>query len=310
MVNSSSHTVIVVCGPTAVGKTAVAIELARALGTEILNADSRQVYDRLNIGVAKPSAAELAAVKHHLVGSQSIETLYGAGDFEDDALQLVNDLFKQHQTLVMCGGTGMYIKAFCEGLDELPGANEIYRQYLHDTFKQQGITFLQEELRKTDPVALEKIDPENPQRLMRALEVIKVSGKKYSELLTGKKNKRPFNIIKTGLNMDRQQLYQRINHRVDQMIQEGLMEEVMELYPLKHLNALKTVGYTELFAAMDGECTREEAVSKIKQHTRNYAKRQLTWFRADHEINWFETTGNTFAKAQIDQIISFVRSKI
>lgn len=295
------HTAIIVCGPTAVGKTAVAIELARALGTEIINADSRQVYHELNIGVAKPSEQELALAQHHLVGTHAITELYGAGDFEKEALEVIKEIFARHSTAIVCGGTGMYLKAFCEGLDELPAADETYRKYLHEQFTAKGIGFLQEELRTKDASALERIDIENPQRLMRALEVIQATGKPYAHSLTGKKAQRPFNIVKIGLNMDRELLYQRINQRVDQMMQAGLLDEARELYPHRHHNALKTVGYNELFTYFDGSFSLEEAVEKIKQHTRNYAKRQLTWFRADTQIHWFDPS-------QTPAIVRFVQS--
>lgn len=300
---SPVNTAIIVCGPTATGKTALAIALAKALGTEIINADSRQVYTQLHIGVAKPSAQELAQVKHHLMGTIPITQLYGAGDFEEDALAIAQEIFSRTKTVVLCGGTGMYLKAFCESLDELPPADEQYRAHLHEQFTAKGIVFLQEELRQNDPAALEKIDIENPQRLMRALEIMKTTGKKYSDSLSGKKVQRPFNIIKIGLNMDRAELYQRINQRVDQMMAAGLLDEVKGLYAYKHLNALKTVGYKELFDYLDHQSTLEQAVELIKQHTRNYAKRQLTWFRADAEINWFAPT-------QVTEIIRFVQSNL
>jgi tRNA dimethylallyltransferase len=301
-VSALSNTVIVVCGPTAVGKTAVAIELAQHLNAEIINADSRQVYSELHIGVAKPSPHELAAVPHHLIGTQSVRNLYGAGDFEKDALQMAEEIFLRGKNVILCGGTGMYIKAFCEGLDELPAADEDYRKYLHEQFSVLGITFLQEELRKQDPEALSRIDIENPQRLMRALEVIKVSGKPYSASLTGKKAQRPFHIIKIGLTMDRNELYQRINQRTLQMMADGLLEEAQALYEQRHYNALKTVGYKEIFDYLDGDCTLGQAVKSIQQHTRNYAKRQLTWFRADPEITWFTPD-------QITGIIHFIHTK-
>jgi tRNA dimethylallyltransferase len=298
-----SNTLIIICGPTAVGKTNIAIQVANHFNTEIINADSRQVYNELNIGVAKPSAGELASVNHHLIGTQSVSELYGAGDFEKEALRIVADLFKTHNPLIMCGGTGMYIKAFCEGLDDLPKADELYRAELKEKFDKNGVRFLQDELGKADANAKTLMDFENPQRLMRALEIMKVSGKKYSEVLAGKKVNRPFNIIKIGINIERNLLYDAINKRVDTMMQMGLLDEVKQLKKFENLNALKTVGYNELFDYLNGNSTLPFAIEKIKQHTRNYAKRQLTWFRADKEITWFESS-------QTDELIRFVESKL
>ncbi len=302
--NSGTHkTVIIICGPTAVGKTAIAIVVAKQLNTEIINADSRQIYNELNIGVAKPTADELAKVKHHLIGTHSVTELYGAGDFEKEALSLTTELFKNHNTLVMCGGTGMYLKAFCEGLDDLPKADEAYRAEMKEEFEKKGINYLQAELEKADPKAKELMDFENPQRLMRALEIIKVSGKKYSDVLEGKKINRPFNILKIGLNTDRDVLYNKINKRVDAMIETGFLDEAKQLKQFENMNALKTVGYNELFDHLNGNSNLRFAIEKIKQHTRNYAKRQLTWFRADKEIMWFDPS-------QTDKLISFVQSKV
>jgi len=298
-----NKTVIIICGPTAVGKTAVSIALAKELNTEIINADSRQIYNQLNIGVAKPTEQELNSVKHHLIGSHDISELYGAGDFEKEALALTFELFKKLNTIVMCGGTGMYIRAFCDGLDDLPKADEQYRIELKEQFDLQGITYLQNELVKRDPDAVELIDFKNPQRLMRALEIMKVGGVLYSKVLAGKKEKRPFNILKVGLKMDREKLYSRINLRVDEMMKQGLLEEVKGLQEYRSINALKTVGYNELFDYLEAKWSLEEAVIKIKQHTRNYAKRQLTWYRSDEEITWFEPT-------QLENLISFVKSKL
>jgi tRNA dimethylallyltransferase len=296
-------TVIIICGPTAIGKTTLAIQLAKHLKTEIINADSRQIYNELNIGVAKPTLEELAEVKHHLIGTHSVTELYGAGDFEKEALSIVNVLFEKHNVVVMCGGTGMYLRAFCEGLDDLPKADEAYRAEMKEKFEKKGISYLQGELEKADPSAKELIDFENPQRLMRALEIMKVSGKKYSEVLAGKKVNRPFTILKIGLNTYRDVLYDKINKRVDVMMEMGFLEEVKQLKKFEDMNALKTVGYNELFDHLNGNSNLRFAVEKIKQHTRNYAKRQLTWFRADAQINWFDPK-------ESNKLISFVESKL
>lgn len=298
-----SKTVIVICGPTGVGKTAISIQLAKAINAEIINADSRQIYSELNIGVAKPSHDELASVKHHLIGTIPVTQLYGAGDFERDAIAKAKELFQNNNQLILCGGTGMYIKAFCEGLDELPGADLDYRNQLQSAFEKNGIEYLQNELIKIDPPAELIIDFKNPQRLMRALEMMRISGKKYSELFTGKKAVRDFSILKIGINIEREKLYQQINNRVIQMMKQGLLDEVKSLKSFRNNNALKTVGYTELFEYLDGKLTEVEAVNLIQQHTRNYAKRQLTWFNADKEINWFNPD-------QIEQLITFVTSRL
>jgi tRNA dimethylallyltransferase len=308
--SSPSKTVFIVCGPTAVGKTAVAIELAKALETEIINADSRQVYAELNIGVAKPSQKELQEIKHHLIGTVPVTRLYGAGDFEKDALAIANEHFKNHNCIVLCGGTGMYLKAFCEGLDDLPKADEIYRAQLKESVEKNGIQNLQALLREKDPAAVDRIDFENPQRLMRALEIIHAGGKLYSELLQGKKMQREFKIVKIGLTMDRSDLYARINTRVDEMMKKGLLEEVKSLRVYRDQNALKTVGYNELFDYIDDKMQLKEAIEKIRQHTRNYAKRQLTWFRSDTEINWFHLTDNKTVARQCAEIINFAQSRL
>lgn len=286
-VSSNQKCVIVVCGPTASGKTALAIKLASFFNTEIVNSDSRQIYKELNIGVAKPDAEELATVKHHLISTNSITKLYGAGDFEKDALAIIHALHQKHKFVVVVGGTGMYLKALYQGLDDLPGADEKYRNELNEIYKNKGVNALQELLLAVDPLVLNTIDKQNPQRLMRALEIIKLSGKKYSELMLAKKAERSFVFIKIGVQLPREQLYKNINSRVDQMMQLGLLDEVTSLLSYKNFNALKTVGYTELFKYLNNEWSLNEAVNKIKQHTRNYAKRQITWFNADKDVKWF-----------------------
>ncbi|HYG50160.1 MAG TPA: tRNA (adenosine(37)-N6)-dimethylallyltransferase MiaA [Flavobacteriales bacterium] len=308
--SSPKKTVFIVCGPTAVGKTGFAIELAKHLKTEIINADSRQVYSELNIGVARPSEKQLAIIKHHLMACFPVTRLYGAGDFEKDALNITHELFKTHDTVVVCGGTGMYIKAFCEGLDDLPRADVLYRLELKQRFEKNGIKDLQVELRTKDPAAVEIIDFENPQRLMRALEIMHVGKQLYSDVLKGNKTKRDFNIVKIALNMPREVLYKRINDRVENMVNEGLVQEVKQLMPYREHNALKTVGYTEMFDYLDGKIKLDDAVQKIQQHTRNYAKRQLTWFRADKDIKWFEPTNNKMGPLEYTEIINFVDSRM
>lgn len=279
---------IILLGPTASGKTSIGIELAQWLGTEIISADSRQVYREMNIGTAKPTADQLEAVKHHLVGHVSVTQNYNAGQFEKDALEILARIFNNRQYALLVGGSGMYIDALSQGLDELPDSDPVTRQALKEQLEASGIESLQEELRKCDPSYFNTVDLHNPSRLMRALEVFRITGKPYSSFRKGKKAKRDFNIIKIGLLIQRQELMDRIANRTDAMMRMGLLEEVKSLLPLRSFNALNTVGYKELFEYLDGRCALEEAVEKIKINTRRYAKRQMTWFRKDAEIHWFD----------------------
>ncbi|MEQ1732519.1 MAG: tRNA (adenosine(37)-N6)-dimethylallyltransferase MiaA [Bacteroidia bacterium] len=273
-----------VVGPTASGKTDLAITLAQQYTTEILSADSRQVFTELNIGTAKPTAEQLSTVKHHFINSHSINTLYTAGDYERDALAILHTLFKTNNVVVLCGGTGLYIKALCEGLDALPYGNEERRQALNNT----PIAQLQEILQSIDAPYYYGIDINNKQRVVRAIEVYEVSGKPMSSFLLAQKQHRNFDIIKVGIDLPRQELYNRINSRVDDMMDNGLLNEAQQFYNQRELNALKTVGYKELYGFINGDYTTlDEAVTKIKQHTRNYAKRQLTWFKADN-VTWIK----------------------
>ena len=284
----SQKTLIAIVGPTAVGKTAVAIKLAQKLHTEIISADSRQFYREMAIGTAKPTAEELAQAKHHFVDSHSITESFSVGDFEKQGLQLLETLFKKHDTVILVGGSGLYIKAICEGFDELPSASIETREKLNLEFAEKGIIYLQEKLKVADPVYYEQVDLNNPQRLIRALEVIETTGKPFSSYRKATVNSRPFNIIKIGLNLPREILYQRINQRVDEMLKQGLIEEVRSLLPYRELNALNTVGYSELFDYFDGKTDLNTAVELIKQNTRRFAKRQLTWFRKDADMQWFQ----------------------
>ncbi len=270
---------IIIGGPTASGKTDCAIQLAQHFGTEILSADSRQFYKEMSIGTAKPQLSDLAKAKHHFIGNLSIHDAYSVGDFERDALAVLESIFEKHDTAIMVGGTGLYIRAVCEGLDVFPYVPLSIRDEFEDIFEKQGIEPLQKLLQDVDYEYFTKADIQNPMRLIRALSVWKVSDKPFSSFLSGNKIERNFTPIYIALEIPRAILYDRINHRVDLMMAEGLLDEAKALYPFKHLNALQTVGYTELFAHFDGEMTLDEAVDKIKQHTRNYAKRQMTWFR-------------------------------
>ncbi len=288
-INSAKEkTLIVIVGPTAIGKTALAIKVAQNLHTEIISADSRQFFKEMTIGTAKPNSQELAQVKHHFTDSHSVNTLFSTGDFEVQALDLLENLFKKYDTLVCVGGSGLYINALLNGLDNLPDIDLAIREKLNAQLAKEGLISIQKKLAEVDPEYYNKVDKNNPQRMIRGLEVYLSSGIKLSSLLTHQSKPRAFNSLKIGLNTDRAHLYERINLRVDKMMEEGLLEEVKQLYSLRHLNALQTVGYTELFAYLDGEVTLHEAVEKIKQNTRRFAKRQLTWFRRDPEIIWFD----------------------
>src|SRR6476620_7366048 len=276
-----NKTVIIIAGPTAVGKTALGIEAAQYFQTEIISADSRQCYKELNIGVARPSVEELAAVPHHFIASHSITEKVTAATFEQYALEKANQLFQNNNVVVMVGGTGLYIKAFCEGLDDVPEIPQEIREQITSSYQENGLEWLQREVQDKDPQFYAVGETQNPHRLMRALEVIKATGRSIMDFRTGGKKERPFNIIKIVLDLPREQLYDRINTRVDKMMEEGLVEEVRSVIPYKENNALQTVGYKEVFSYLDGEVSLEEATVLIKRNTRHYAKRQLTWFRKD-----------------------------
>jgi tRNA dimethylallyltransferase len=280
-------TCIIISGPTAVGKTSLAIELAMYLNTDIISADSRQCFRELNIGVAKPSAAQLQQVKHYFINSHSIHDEVNAAVFEQYALDAVQHIFETHDTAVMVGGTGLYIKAFCEGMDEIPAIDPLVRDSIAAQYREGGIEWLQNEARVQDPDYYATGEIQNPQRLMRALEVKLSTGRSIRSFQQGKKAARNFAVIKIGLDLPRETLYQHINHRVDDMIQQGLVEEVKSLIPFQSLNALQTVGYTELFDYFSGKHLIDEAIDTIKKNTRHYAKRQLTWFRKDESMKWF-----------------------
>jgi len=279
-------TLIVIAGPTASGKTAAAIQLANYFNTVILSADSRQFYREMSIGTAKPSAAELAAAPHYFIDSHSITEPFSVGDFEKQCLQLLNELFKVHHVIILAGGSGLYIKAITEGFDDLPSADAATRDKLNNELAEKGIITLQERLKDVDPAYYNEVDINNPQRIIRALEVFETTGKPFSSYRTAIANKRPFHIIKLGLDMERALLYNRINQRVEIMVEQGLVNEVKSLLPYRHVNALNTVGYSEIFDYFDAKTDLPAAVAAIKQNTRRFAKRQLTWFRKDKEMIW------------------------
>jgi tRNA dimethylallyltransferase len=270
---------IVIGGPTASGKTTMAIRLAQHFSTEILSADSRQFYREMSIGTAKPSLEELSQARHHFIDNLSIHDPYSVGDFEKDALSVLNTIYKKNNMAIMVGGTGLYIQAVCEGLDAFPEVPIDIRQYYETVFEKEGIEALQKELQILDNEYFMQVDKDNSKRLIRALSVCKASGQPFSSFRKGGKVDRNFDIIYIYMDVPRDILYQKINNRVDKMLAEGLINEVEKLLPYKKYNALQTVGYTELFAYFAGEISLDEAIDKIKQHTRNYAKRQMTWFR-------------------------------
>ncbi|MBL4653251.1 MAG: tRNA (adenosine(37)-N6)-dimethylallyltransferase MiaA [Flavobacteriales bacterium] len=276
---------IVISGPTASGKTSISVKLAKHYGCEILSADSRQFFKELNIGTAKPTIEEMDGIAHHFVGNLSISQDYTAGKFEKDALHKLDELFQKNDVAVLVGGSGLYIDAVCNGFDDVPG-NKAVRNLLQEQFEKEGIKFLQLELQKNDPEYYNSVDQNNPQRLMRSVEVFRTSGKPFSSFLTQNTTKRNFNCIKIALDWERELLYNRINLRVDQMIKSGLENEVNSLILYREKTALKTVGYSEFFEFFDGKISKEEAIELIKRNSRRYAKRQITWFKRDKDTSW------------------------
>ncbi len=272
------------------GKTSVAIQLAQWLDTEIISFDSRQFFRELKIGAAPPSKEELASIQHHLVGHLSVAQDYSAGDFEQDALNTLEAIFQKHEQAFLVGGSGMYMKALAEGFDEMPEIPKDLRVQLNEEFQEKGLEPLLGELRSSDPVYFNQVDRNNPQRVVRALEIIRATGKPYSDFRSGTAVERSFKILKIGVELPREQLYKRINDRVDQMVKAGLEEEVQQLLPYRGKNSMQTVGYREFVRYFDGEWDRETAISEIKKNSRRYAKRQMTWFRRDTEIKWFSPT--------------------
>ena len=285
---SGTHKLIVILGPTASGKTDLAIKIAKSFGTEIISADSRQFYRELCIGTAKPSEEQLAQVEHHFIGHISITEEYNISRFEQDAILLLEQLFNKHQAVVMTGGSGLYIDAVCNGIDDQPEHDPEIRRQLNAEYKLSGIKYLQDELLRLDPAYYEVVDRSNPHRLMRAIEVYMITGKPYSFFRKGRQKERNFKVVKFGIQIPREELITRINRRVDQMIADGLIEEAKANYTYRRQNALNTVGYKEIFEYLDGNCALEEAVEKIKINTRRYAKRQMTWFRKDPDIIWIK----------------------
>jgi len=281
-------TLIVITGPTGVGKTAAAIEVARRLGCDIINADSRQVFRGIPIGTAAPTPEEQALVKHHFVQFKELDEYYSAAQFEADVMALLPELWTKGDHVVMCGGSMMYVDAVCRGIDPIPDISPEVRQAVRQQWQEQGLEPLLGELKRLDPVYYEQVDKLNPKRVIHAIEVCRQAGVPYSSLRTGRVKPRPFNIVKMGLNIERAKLFDRINRRVDAMMEQGLEQEARSVYHLRHLNSLNTVGYKEMFAHFDGTMDRHTAIERIKKNTRVYAKKQLTWLQRDTAITWCE----------------------
>ena len=297
--SSKRGNLIVIGGPTGSGKSALAVEIAKHFGAPIISTDSRQVYRNMAIGTAQPTTEELAAVKHYFIADREVEDDFNCGRYEIEALALLDKLFTEYEYVVAVGGSGLYIQALCSGMDNLPEADEKIRAGLKQRLEQEGLDSLVEELQRLDPKYAEVVDRCNPARVMRALEVCISTGRPYSEQRSGTITERPFNIIKIATDMPRDILYERINKRVDIMVEDGLVEEVRNLYPKRELNALQTVGYRELFDYFDGKCSLNEAIELIKRNSRRYAKRQMTWFRRDEEFRWF-------APSDIENIMNYI----
>lgn len=294
-------TIILIAGPTAVGKTAMAIAVAKHYHTEIISADSRQCYAELNIGVARPSAEELAAVPHHFIASHSIHQRVTAAVFETYALEKANELFQKLDTVVMVGGTGLYIKAFEEGLDAIPEIPAVLRETIIEEYNSSGLDWLKQAVQQEDPLFYATGEIENPHRLMRALEVFRATGQSITTYKSGNKKQRPFKILKLALHLPKEELHHNISVRIDKMMEEGLEGEVRSLLPYRHLTALQTVGYKELFQYMDGTRTLKAAIEDIKKNTRHYAKRQMTWFRKDPSFTWFSPSEQNAVLACINR---------
>jgi tRNA dimethylallyltransferase len=294
-----SRKLIVIAGPTAVGKTEVGLHLAEHFKTEIISADSRQIYKELETGTAKPTPAELSRSPHHFINTHSIEQPYDAGTYGREALALIHILFQKYETLILCGGSGLYIKAVLEGFDEMPEVPSGMREQITEEYQLKGLQWLQEKVRVVDPDFFEQADINNPHRLIRALELFKASGLRPSQLRASEKRQHDFSIIKIGLELERAQLYSRINARMDAMIGKGLFDEAGRFFPQRNLNALQTVGYREIFDYLEGKYDKEEAIRLLKRNTRRYAKRQLTWFKRDPEIRWFQPD-------QLTQMIEYI----
>jgi tRNA dimethylallyltransferase len=297
-----NKSLIVITGPTAVGKTELCLDVAKRFDIPIINADSRQIFRELKIGTARPTDEQMAQVHHDFVGMLSLDDYYSASLFEQQVLVLLEQQFKTRDYALMAGGSMMYIDAVCDGIDDIPTIDDETRNLMKQRLATEGLEALTEELHQLDPEYYEIVDRQNPRRVVHALEICQMTGKTYTSFRKREKRQRPFDIIKIGLNRPREELYERINHRVDQMMADGLLEEAQRLYPLRHLNALNTVGYKELFDYIDGRWTLDEAVERIKGNTRRYARKQLTWYKKDPQIRWFQPD-------ETEQIINYICGK-
>ena len=297
------QSLIVIIGPTGIGKTALSLRVAEHFQTEILSADSRQLYADLKIGTAAPTAEQLARVRHHFIGILQLTDYYSAARYEEEALQKLNELFRHHPVVVMTGGSMMYVDAVCQGIDDIPTVDADTRELLRQRYETEGLEPLCRELKLLDPDYYSIADIKNPKRVVHALEICYMTGKTYSSFRTNTSKDRPFRIIKIGLRRDREELYERINRRVDCMMEEGLLEEARRVYPYRHLNSLNTVGYKELFQYFDGNWSLDFAVEKIKQNSRIYSRKQVTWFKRDDSIAWFHPDQQT-------DILSFIERRL
>ncbi len=298
-----AKTLIVLLGPTGVGKTELSLRLAEMFNAEIISSDSRQIYKDMTIGTAAPTVDELKRVKHHFVGQLALTDYYSAAQYESNVIRFLENYFREHDTALMTGGSMMYIDAVCKGIDDLPTISESLRNKIIGIYETEGLDPIREQLKTLDPDYYNQVDLMNPKRVIHALEVCLMTGKPYSSLRTNTIKQRPFRILKIGLLRDREELYNRINLRVDKMMQDGLLDEARRLYPYRHVNALNTVGYKELFTYFDGNFTLEEAVEKIKQNSRIYSKKQMTWFKRDPEIAWYHPE-------EEEQIADFIRNNL
>lgn len=296
-------TLLVISGPTGVGKTKISLRLAEIFACPIVSSDSRQIYRELKIGTASPTNEELRRVKHYFIGSHSIFDEYSAGQYETDAVSLLETLFGQHDVVLLVGGSMMYIDAVCKGFDDIPSVDATTREFWQREFAEKGLEYIKNKLKQLDEKHFAEVDLKNPKRVLHALEICTVTGKPYSDLRTGNVKKRNFDILKIGLNRPRTELYERINRRVDQMVKDGLIEEAREFYQHKALNPLNTVGYKEFYGHWDGKYDMDFAINLLKQDTRRYAKRQMTWFNRDEAINWFHADNE-------DEIIEFIKANI
>lgn len=297
------NSLLILLGPTGVGKTELSLRIAEHFHAPILSSDSRQLYKDLPIGTAAPTAAQMKRVKHYLVGTLSLTDYYSASQFEEEVLALLDELYASNPVAVLTGGSMMYIDAVCKGIDEIPTVTSEIRQAVYAEYEQKGLAPFLDELKKADPVHYEEVDRNNYKRVLHAIEICRQTGQPYSSFRTNIRKERPFQIIKIGLTRDREELCERINRRVDQMMADGLLEEARKVYPYRHLNALNTVGYKELFKYFDGEWPLDLAVEKIKRNSRVYARKQMTWFKRDPEIRWFRPEEG-------EAILSYIRSEM